>query len=181
MYKLCSVVRGGSPRPIEKFLGGTIPWIKIGDATQGNEVYLDKTKEHIIEAGLSKTRYIHAGSLIFANCGVSLGFARIIRFNGCIHDGWLAFDNISSRLNKVFFLKSLNHCTDYFRQTAPDGTQPNLNTTIMKYFMQILPPIELQEQFASFVEQLDKSKVTIRKSLEKLNLTYRALLQEYFG
>ena len=45
----------------------------------------------------------------------------------------------------------------------------------------ILPPLSLQNEFAAFVEQLDKSKVTIRKSIEKLETTYRALLQEYFG
>lgn len=108
---LCDVYRGASPRPIEKFLGGLIPWIKIGDATQGDDIYLHKTKEHIIEEGLKKTRYIHSGSLIFANCGVSLGFARIITFDGCIHDGWLAFDNIKDSMDKVFLLKSLNFCT----------------------------------------------------------------------
>ena len=178
---LTDIVRGGSPRPIDNFLGGTIPWIKIGDATQGDDIYLHSTKDHIIEQGLAKTRFIKSGSLIFANCGVSLGFARIIKFDGCIHDGWLALGNISDRLNKIFLLKSLNHCTDFFRHTAPDGTQPNLNTSIMKNFVQIVPPIELQNEFAAFIEQLDKSKVTIRKSIEKLETTYRALLQEYFG
>ena len=156
---LTEIVRGGSPRPIDKFLGGTIPWIKIGDATLGDDIYLHSTKDRIIEQGLSKTRYIKAGSLIFANCGVSLGFARIINFDGCIHDGWLALGNISERLNKIFLLKTLNHCTDFFRRTAPDGTQPNLNTGIMKKFVQIVPPLELQNEFAVFIEQLDKSKL----------------------
>ena len=41
---LCEIVRGGSPRPIDKFLGGSIPWIKIGDATNGDNIYLYKTK-----------------------------------------------------------------------------------------------------------------------------------------
>ena len=44
-----------------------------------------------------------------------------------------------------------------------------------------LPPLALQNEFAAFIEQLDKSKFTIRKSLEKLETLYRALLQEYFG
>ena len=155
---LCEIVRGGSPRPIDKFLGGSIPWIKIGDATNGDDIYLYKTKEYIIEEGIKKSRLIPEGSLIFANCGVSLGFARIIKFQGCIHDGWLAFQNIDKNLNNVFLLKSLNMCTDYFRKSAPDGTQPNLNTSIMKSFVQILPPIHLQKEYVHFVEQIDKSK-----------------------
>lgn len=178
---LCEIVRGGSPRPIDKFLGGSIPWIKIGDATNGDDIYLYKTKEHIIEEGIKKSRLIPEGSLIFANCGVSLGFARIIKFQGCIHDGWLAFQNISPRVNNVFLLKSLNMCTDYFRKTAPDGTQPNLNTTIMKSFVQILPPKDLQDEYVQFVQQIDKSKFAVQKSLEKAETLYKSLMQEYFG
>lgn len=178
---LCEIVRGGSPRPIDKFLGGTIPWIKIGDATNGDDIYLYKTKEYIIEEGIKKSRLIPEGSLIFANCGVSLGFARIIKFQGCIHDGWLAFQNIDKNLNNVFLLKSLNMCTDYFRKTAPDGTQPNLNTSIMKSFVQILPPINLQNEYVHFVEQIDKSKFSINKSLENAKSLYKSLIQECFG
>ena len=43
-----------------------------------------------------------------------------------------------------------------------------------------LPPLALQNEFAAFIEQLDKSKVTIQKSLDRLNVLYRSLLQEYF-
>lgn len=157
--EVCTIVRGGSPRPIEKFLGGDIPWIKIGDATDGESTYLYSTKEHIIQEGVSKSRMVKAGSLIFANCGVSLGFARIITFDGCIHDGWLALEDIDSRLDKVFLLQALNQMTEHFRKIAPSGTQPNLNTTIMKSYKQIIPPMQLQREFVACVAQTDKSKV----------------------
>ena len=45
----------------------------------------------------------------------------------------------------------------------------------------ILPPIESQEQFATFVEQTDKSKFEIQKSLAKLETLKKALMQKYFG
>lgn len=179
--ELCTIVRGGSPRPIEKYLGGDIPWIKIGDATDGESIYLHSTKEHIVQAGVSKSRMVKSGSLIFANCGVSLGFARIITFDGCIHDGWLAMEDIDERLNKVFLLQSLNQMTEHFRRIAPAGTQPNLNTAIMKAYKQIVPPLELQKEFIAFVEQVDKSKFEIKQSLEKLELLKKALMQKYFG
>ena len=156
---LCTIVRGGSPRPIEKFLGGDIPWIKIGDATDGDNIYLNSTKEHIIREGVKKSRLVKSGSLIFANCGVSLGFARIITFDGCIHDGWLAMEDIDERLDKVFLLQALNQMTEHFRAIAPAGTQPNLNTAIMKAYNQAIPPIELQREYIRFAEQVDKSKV----------------------
>ena len=45
----------------------------------------------------------------------------------------------------------------------------------------ILPPIESQEQFATFVEQIDKSKFEIQQSLEKLEILKKSLMQQYFG
>lgn len=159
LRELCTIVRGGSPRPIEQFLGGDIPWIKIGDATDGDNIYLNSTKERIIQEGVKKSRLVKAGSLIFANCGVSLGFARIITFDGCIHDGWLAMEDIDDRLDKVFLLQSLNQMTEHFRAIAPSGTQPNLNTTIMKSYQQVIPPIEFQKEYIRFIEQINKSEL----------------------
>ena len=179
--ELCTIVRGGSPRPIERYLGGTIPWIKIGDATTGENIYLNSTKEYIIQEGVKKSRMIKAGSLIFANCGVSLGFARIITFDGCIHDGWLAMEDIVEKLDIIFLLYSLNQMTEYFRKTAPAGTQPNLNTNIMKMHRQIVPPMEMQKAFISFVKCADRQKQIVQQSLDKLELMKKALMQEYFG
>ena len=44
-----------------------------------------------------------------------------------------------------------------------------------------VPPLELQQQFASFVQQIDKSKFVVQKSLEKAETLYKSLMQEYFG
>ena len=51
----------------------------------------------------------------------------------------------------------------------------------LKSLLVVTPPLELQEQFAAFVEQTDKSKLTIQQSLDKLELLKKALMQEYFG
>ena len=177
--ELCTIVRGGSPRPIEKFLGGDVPWIKIGDATDDESIYLHSTKEHIIREGVSKSRMVKAGSLIFANCGVSLGFARIITFDGCIHDGWLAMEDIDARLDKVFLLQALNQMTEHFRKIAPAGTQPNLNTAIMKAYKQIIPPMKLQKDFISFVEQTDKSKYRQEKYIGFFQCLEKSIRQEW--
>ena len=178
--ELSDIVRGASPRPIGKYLGGNVPWIKIGDATKGSDIYLYDTKEKIIEEGKKKSRFLKKGSLIFANCGVSLGFARIITFDGCIHDGWLALRDIDGKLNKIFLLKTLNSYTDYFRAIAPDGTQPNLNTTIVKNFEIPIPPIQLQNQFAEKVELIEKQKELLQESLKLMEDNYNSLVQRAF-
>ena len=51
---------------------------------------------------------------------------------------------------------------DYYipclRSIAPGATQPNLNTEIMGNYLQIIPPLEMQQEYIAFVEQTDKSK-----------------------
>ncbi|MDF1868619.1 MAG: restriction endonuclease subunit S, partial [Saprospiraceae bacterium] len=141
-----------------------------------------KTKEAITEEGAKKSVILEPGSLIFANCGVSLGFARIITMKGCIHDGWLSLENINETvLNKIFLLKLINSITHYFRNTAPDGTQPNLNTSIMKKFPIPLPPIELQSKFKECYMEIEAQKTKAQASLKKSEELFNALLQRSFS
>ncbi|WP_431189387.1 restriction endonuclease subunit S [Acinetobacter johnsonii] len=182
MDTLMTIVRGGSPRPIENFLGGTYPWIKIGDATKGDDLFITKTKEAITEEGLHKTRLLPEGSVIFANCGVSLGFARILKIQGCIHDGWLAFQDIhEDKIHKLFLLKALNSITQYFRDTAPDGTQPNLNTAIMKNFELIIPPMDLQLKFIAIVESIVNQKKILETSNIEFSNLFKSLQNQAFN
>lgn len=51
----------------------------------------------------------------------------------------------------------------------------------LKALLVSVPPIEQQKQFATFVEQTGKTKITISRSLEKLETLKKALMQEYFG
>ena len=57
----------------------------------------------------------------------------------------------------------------------------NLNQKILSSLMIPIPPIELQNEFASFVEQTDKTKSKIKQSLEKFDILKKALMQKYFG
>ena len=72
-----------------------------------------------------------------------------------------------------------------FKTTIEDmavgQTMPNLNVPIVSKFMIICPPIEVQEQYYSFVEQTDKSKLAVKQVLEKAETLKKALMQEYFG
>ena len=51
----------------------------------------------------------------------------------------------------------------------------------LKQLQVAIPPLELQEQFAAFVDQTDKSKLAIQQSLDKLETLKKSLMQEYFG
>ena len=72
-----------------------------------------------------------------------------------------------------------------FKKTIEDmavgQTMPNLNVPIVSNFLIICPPLEVQEQYYSFAEQIDKSKVAVQKALDEAQLLFDSLMQEYFG
>lgn len=89
-----------------------------------------------------------------------------------------SFDNYN--YNPVFLLFLLSR-HPYFLSFNDGNGQTNLRKNDILDCELIDPPIELQNQFATFVEQVDKSKLEIKQSLEKLELLKKALMQKYFG
>ena len=61
------------------------------------------------------------------------------------------------------------------------STVAYMSISMTKKLNIIVPPIELQNQFADFVKQVDKSKVAVQKALEKTQLLFDSLMQQYFG
>ena len=58
---------------------------------------------------------------------------------------------------------------------------PRVSMNDFRKFEVPIPPIELQNEFAAFVEQTDKSKFDVQQSLEKLETLKKSLMQQYFG
>ena len=70
----------------------------------------------------------------------------------------------------------------YIRKVCVGGIDKRqINLDQVEEFPIILPPKEQQEQFADFVRQIDKSKLAIQQSLDKLELLKKSLMQQYFG
>lgn len=83
-------------------------------------------------------------------------------------------------LNTIFLIYVLNR-HEYFLSFDDGDSQTNLRKNDILACPIILPPIQLQNQFAAFVEQTERTKTTISRSLEKLETLKKALMQEYFG
>ena len=88
----------------------------------------------------------------------------------------------SSDYNSVFLLYTLKDriMTDY-ASIASGTTFAELKIFALKKCKVFDVPLELQNQFAAFVERVDQQKQTVQQSLEKLELMKKALMQEYFG
>lgn len=103
-------------------------------------------------------------------------------------EGYNAIDIIIAhpnfeKINPIFLAMFTNmaHGMNQIRGKTGGAAQQHFNVSGYKSLTVILPPIELQNQFAFFVEQTEKTKTTISHSLEKLEILKNALMQEYFG
>lgn len=85
-------------------------------------------------------------------------------------------------VSEIFFIEQFKMQLDSVKSRIASGSaQPQLPISTMNKIEMILPPIELQNQFAAFVERVSQQKQTVQQSLEKLELMKKALMQEYFG
>lgn len=82
-------------------------------------------------------------------------------------------------LHTVFFMHVLNR-HEYLLSFNDGDSQTNLRKDDLLACPIILPPMDLQEQFAAFVEQVDESKVAVQKALDEAQLLFDSLMQKYF-
>ncbi len=124
------------------------------------------------------------GDVLFSRVGSNLGHPVILDIDEelCTFVS-LGYLRTKGRVTNLYLKHWMRD--DFFaeqvRRKVVGGGQPNLNTGWLKEFRIIIPPMDLQEQFAAFVEQTDKSKLVIQQSLYKLETLKKALMQQYFG
>lgn len=180
--KRCEIVTGNTPSRAEpENYGEFIEWIK-SDNINTPFTFVTKAQEYLSEAGFKKCRFVEAGSLLMTCIAGSINCIG----NVAVTDRRVAFNQqinaIVPEQDEVLYL--------YWLMLL---SKPAIHGTINMALKGILskgqlakltfpfPPIELQEQFAAFVEQTDKSKVAVQKTLDEAQLLFDSLMQKYFG
>lgn len=130
---------------------------------------------------------VHPGDLIISCSGVTLGrIAEIPVYAkaGIINQALLKVSLDQSIMINTFFVHQFRseRIQDILFGFCRGSGIPNFpSMSEVKAIKFICPPIVLQEQFATFVEQTDKLKAEVQQSLEKLEILKKALMQKYFG
>ena len=95
----------------------------------------------------------------------------------------VALIRFNNTINPIFaeWLIATDELQKQIYTSATQSSQANLFQGKIRKLCGYVPPLSLQNQFATFVERVDQQKQTIQQSLEKLELMKKALMQEYFG
>ena len=152
--------------------------LEAGNLTDGVK-YIDQTAYEL----LSKSN-LYGGELIMNKIGSAGKIYIMPQIGKPASLGRNAFMfRFDDRINMVYLYALLS--SDYGIKEIQQYVRGAVTKTITKESTRsirvIVPPIELQEQYATFVEQTDKSKFEIKQNLEKLELLKKALMQKYFG
>ncbi len=79
------------------------------------------------------------------------------------------------------YLIESDYLQNQIDKAKTQSSQANLFQGKIAELKGFVPPLALQQQFAAFVQQIDKSKFAVQKSLEKTEILYKSLMQAYFG
>ena len=182
--EVCTIERGGSPRPIQAYITESddgINWIKIGDATDGSK-YITSTKEKIKPEGMKKSRFVHKGDFILSN-SMSFGHPYILRIDGCIHDGWLVLRDNNNIFDKSFLYYYLSSPNIYreFKRLAVGGVVNNLNSDLVRSVKVIIPPLSEQERIVAELDCLSSIIEKQKEQLKELDNLAQSIFYTMFG
>ncbi|RAQ29331.1 restriction endonuclease subunit S [Hydrogeniiclostridium mannosilyticum] len=127
---------------------------------------------------------LEIGDLLIVNTGATIGKSAIacdFRAQHTLLQKSVALLKVKSELINPVFLKYCYRVNETMYKVESASAQPNLLLSKINTTSIYVPPMALQNQFAAFIEQTEKSKTTISHSLEKLEILKKALMQEYFG
>ena len=116
-----------------------------------------------------------------------LGRGAIIQkpLENCIHQNHIFRVRLNeSAILPIYFAEFLQHqkAKQYFLRCAKQTTGiASINMSQLKSLPTLVPPVTIQQSFAEIVRRINKSKLTIQQSLDKLEILKKALMQEYFG
>lgn len=178
----CKVITGNTPsRAIAEYYGDYIEWIKTDNIVSG---ILNPTQatESLSEKGMNVGRTVEKDSILMACIAGSI--ASIGRV--CITDRTVAFNQqinavVPEQYNILFLYVLLQMSKDYLVEDINMALKGILSKSKLEEKEFIIPPMDLQEQFSDFVEQVYKSKVAVQKALDETQMLFDSLMQEYFN
>ena len=95
----------------------------------------------------------------------------------------VALLRFKAEINPVFaeYMIVSDYLQEQINSNKTASSQSNLFQGKIKMLKGVIPPLDLQNQFADFVEEVNKSKLEVQKSLEELETLKKSLMQQYFG
>lgn len=181
LAELGDIDRGRSqhrPRNAPELLNGPYPLIQTGEVAAAG-LYITEYHNTYSELGLAQSKMWKAGTLCIT-IAANIAQTAILTFEACFPDSVVGFVSNGS-VSAIYMHYWFGFFQKILEEQAPQVAQKNINLKILSELDVMLPDLEKQAMFATVVEQTEKTKLTIRQSLDKLTVMKQSLMQQYFG
>ena len=181
---LCSIITDGTHQP-PKFQEQGIPFIFVSNLANNSIAY--NTEKYISEetySELYKRTPIEIGDLLLSTVG-SYGHPAVVTENKkFLFQRHIAYLKPKHEKINSYYLHSALLSPDVQRQIeerVKGIAQKTLNLSEIRTIRIPIPTIKEQDEFEYFVKQIDKSKFVVQQALDKAQLLFDSLMQQYFG
>lgn len=165
------------PRNAPELLGGSMPLIQTGDVAN-SDFYITKYSSTYSKLGVEQSRVWEAGTLCIT-IAATIGKCAILGFTACFPDSVVGYkpNNEANAIYMYFIFKNMQKMLEEF---APGVAQKNINLKILSNLSIPLPPLSLQRLFAQRIEQIEREKSEVQKSIQDLETLLASRMQYWF-
>ena len=166
---------------------GKFTYLRMNNMTDGGALCLDDVKRITLEGKSLENCLVRKGDLLFnrTNSREKVGKTCIFSFDEpMVIAGYIIRVRLKQSVDSEYLSVFMNLSTTKARlRSMAKGAvhQANINAKQLSSVKFPLPPLELQKEFVSLVRQVDKSRFVAQQQIEKLQMLYDSLAQEYFG
>ncbi len=179
--KECNIITGNTPpRNKKEYYGDFIEWIKSDNINTPSN-YITKAEECLSQKGENVGRTIDKDNILMTCIAGSISCIG----NVAMTNKKVAFNQQINGIetlcnNTVFMYVQFLMSKKYIQSTINMSLKGILSKGKLSELEYIFPPIELQNQFAEIVQQIDKQKSEMQKSLEEIQNLQESLMNKYF-
>ena len=143
------------PRNAPELLGGDHPLIQTGDVAKAG-LYITSFNGTYSDLGLKQSKMWKEGTLCIT-IAANIAKTAILEFDACFPDSIVGF-TANGNTNNIFIHYWFSFFQEILESQAPESAQKNINLKILSELKVIVPDKVKQDEFADFVEQVNKSK-----------------------
>ena len=189
---VCDFITKGTTPPndliSEEYSSDKVPYLKVYNLSFNGELLFDTAPQYIsenIHNGMLARSKVYPNDVLMNIVGPPLGKFSLVtdEFPEWNINQAIAIFRAKEKINPKYLLSALMQpeVLNPFLRQAVGIRQLNLSLSQCRDLEIFLPPLSLQNQFADFVAEVDKSKVEVQKALDQTQLLFDSLMQQYFG
>ena len=178
---VCKTSSGGTPSSSRKeyYEGGTIPWLRSGEVSQG---FIYSTELYITDEGMnnSSAKLFPIDTVAIAMYGATVGQVGVLKNEMTTNQAICGiFPN--DYYSPIFLLYFLRGMKPVYLKDAAGGAQPNISQGVIKNTNVPIIPFYLQQVFAAKIEAIESMKAKVRQSLKESEQLFNSRMDYYFN